>query len=276
MSVAMVNGVSVYYEVAGSGEWLVLTHGSWTDASGWAQVVARLSERYRVLVWDRRGHSRSKAGEGRGSQAEDAADLAALIERVSDGPVHAVGSSYGANVTLTLVAERPDLVASAAAHEPPVFGLLEGTRDRGLVEDLAAVEGELSVVGQLISSGDHRGAAEHFVEHVALGPGSWSQLPAAFRSVLEGNAATFLDELADETSLAIDTAALAVTDVPLLLTHGTDSPRLFPAVVARLAEVLPRARVEVLVGSGHVPHVTHPDAWTAGLVTFHQQTQSNT
>jgi pimeloyl-ACP methyl ester carboxylesterase len=77
----------------------VLTHGSWTDTTGWEQAVARLSDRYRVVVWDRRGHSRSGAGGGPGSRADDTSDLAGLIEQVSTEAVHVVGNSYGANVT---------------------------------------------------------------------------------------------------------------------------------------------------------------------------------
>jgi pimeloyl-ACP methyl ester carboxylesterase len=159
-----VHGVELYHEITGNGDPLVLTHGSWTDGSGWAPCVDRLAERYRVVVWDRRGHSRSEAGTGAGSRAEDAADLAALIEHLSAEPVHVAGDSYGAIVTLTLVTDRPDLVATAAVHEPPLFGLLEGTHDQALGSELAAAAADMEVVGGLIASGDHLGAAEHFIE----------------------------------------------------------------------------------------------------------------
>ncbi len=272
MAIATVNGVELFYELTGTGDVLVLTHGSWTDGTGWGPAVARLAERYQVVAWDRRGHSRSGPGNGPGSRAEDAADLAGLIEHVSGGdPVHVAGNSYGANVTLTLLTTRPDLVATAAVHEPPLLSLLEGTRDQVLVEELSAADANLAVVRDLISSGAHRAAAEHFVEHVALGPGTWDQLPEPFRAVLEANAPTYLDELTDETALSIDSAALATTTVPLLLTHGTESPKLFPAVIAELVTLVPTARVEVLEGAGHIPHATHSEEWTARLMAFHEQ-----
>lgn len=271
MATAEVNGVELYYEVHGTGEPLVLTHGSWTDATGSEAAAALLGDRYRVVLWDRRGHSRSEAGTGSGSRAEDAADLAGLIEHVADGPVHLAGNSYGANIVLTAVTSYPELVASAAVHEPPLWGLLEGTSDPVLLDELATANAELEVVADRIRAGDHRAAAEHFIEHVALGPGSWEQLPASLRTVLEGNAPTYLDELADETALSIDPVALATTTVPLLLTHGTESPQLFPAVIAQLAQLVPSARVEILQGAGHIPHSTHTDEWVAGLVSFHEQ-----
>lgn len=270
MTTAIVNGVALHYEEVGSGDCLVLTHGSWTDGTGWAQVVERLADRYRVVVWDRRGHSRSAPGGGPGSRAEDTADLARLIEHVSSTPVHLAGNSYGSIVTLTLVTERPDLVISAAVHEPPLFGLLEGTQDQEIAAELATSEAELTVVRELLESGDHRGAAHHFIEHVALGPGSWDQLPEAFRAVLVGNAPTYLDEMRDETALSIDSAALARTSVPLLLSQGTESPPLFAPVIGELVSLVPNARVEVIEGAGHVPHSTHPDEWVARLTGFHE------
>jgi pimeloyl-ACP methyl ester carboxylesterase len=271
MTTAKVNGVELYYETTGTGDCLVLTHGSWTDATSWDRAVALLAEWYQVVVWDRRGHSRSQAGSGPGSRAEDAADLAALIEHVGGGPVHLAGNSYGAIVTLTLITTRPELVATAAVHEPPLWGLLESTRDASLVGTLAAAQANLAVVRELINSGEHRNAAEHFIEHVALGPGTWDELPEPFRTVLEANAPTYLDEMADETALSIDQSALATTTMPVLLTQGTQSPPTFPAVIAELVAVIPHAKLEILEGAGHIPHATHPEVWTARLRAFHEQ-----
>ncbi len=270
-----INGVELYYEVTGSGDWLVLTHGSWTDGTSWDDAVARLSDRYRTVVWDRRGHSRSGDAGGAGSRAQDAADLAALIEEVRDGPVHAVGSSYGAIVTLTLLTIRPDLVLTAAGHEPPLFGLLRGTPDSALRAALTSHDAEIAVVEDLIRAGAHRAAAEHFIENVAFGPGVWEQLPEDLRSVFEANAPTFLDELCDPTALSIERAALMRSTSPVMLTHGTTSPRLFPAVITELQTLLTEAQVEVIEGAGHIPHATHTDLWASVLTRFHQQHRRN-
>ena len=107
MATARVNGVELYYETTGTGDCLVLTHGSWTDGTGWDRVVPGLAERYQVVVWDRRGHSRSQAGDRPGSRGEDAADLAGLIEHLGGERVHVAGNSYGAIVTLTLLTAGP-------------------------------------------------------------------------------------------------------------------------------------------------------------------------
>ncbi len=271
MTTAMLNGVELYYEVVGEGDQLVLTHGSWTDGNGWSAAVDALADRYQVVTWDRRGHSRSKDGEGRGSRAEDAADLAALIEHVGARPVHLVGNSYGSTVTLTLIITRPDLVATAVLHEPPLFALLEGAADPLVGVGLKRFERHIEVVVEMIEAGDHTGSAEYFVDNVALGPGAWSRLPETRRSVMVANAATYLDELADPTVLSIEAEALAATTVPLLFTQGTESPPLFPAVIEQLARLVPSAQVDTYAGAGHLPHATHTEVWASRLIAFHHQ-----
>jgi pimeloyl-ACP methyl ester carboxylesterase len=269
MATAKLNGVELYYEIVGAGPPLVLTHGSWTDCSGWAPVVSALAGQYEVVTWDRRGHSRSESGAGPGSRAEDAADLAALIEHLGGGPVHVAGNSYGAIVTLTLVTTRPELVATAAVHEPPVLALLEGSLDPDVVAVLRSLDQALDDVTALIETGDHRAAAEQFVDHVALGPGSWEHLPESFRAILEANAPTYLDEAHDPTSGSVDAATLAATTVPLLFTSGSESPSFFSAVIGELALLVPTARVATITGAGHIPHATHPEQWVATLLAFH-------
>ncbi len=272
MPTALLNGVELYYEVTGAGDHIVLTHGSWTDGDGWSAAVDALAGRYQVVTWDRRGHSRSQDAAGPGSRAEDAADLAALIGHTGDRPVHLVGNSYGSTVVLTLVTARPDLVATAALHEPPLFALLEDSTDPAIKTGLARFEHHIDTVMKMIETGDQAGSAEYFVENVALGPGAWDQLPEPRRSVMVANAATYLDELADPTVLSIETDTLARTTTPLLLTQGTESPPLFPAVIEQLARLVPSAQVHTYTGAGHLPHATHTEDWASRLIAFHQST----
>lgn len=110
MATAEINGVELYYEQVGEGDRMVLTHGAWTDGRTWHALTERLADRFEVITWDRRGHSRSGDGNGTGSCREDASDLAGLIEHLG-GPVHVVGNSAGGNVVLNLVAMRDDRCA---------------------------------------------------------------------------------------------------------------------------------------------------------------------
>jgi pimeloyl-ACP methyl ester carboxylesterase len=47
------NGTELFYELTGSGDPLVLVHGSWTDHKSWQFVVPGLARSFRVLTYDR-------------------------------------------------------------------------------------------------------------------------------------------------------------------------------------------------------------------------------
>ena len=54
-----VNGIELYYEDYGAGEPLVLLHGFGGCSNNWLPFTAELSERFRLIVVDLRGHGHS-------------------------------------------------------------------------------------------------------------------------------------------------------------------------------------------------------------------------
>lgn len=270
-----VNGVRIAYaDTGGTGTPLVLVHGSWGSHYNWDSVVPGLAEHFRVVSYDRRGHSDSERSSGQGHFSEDVADLAALIEQLGIAPAWVVGNSSGAVMTVMLAAGRPEALRGIVVHEPPLFGLLEaGSPEAHAVAEIET--GPLAEVGQRIAAGDYAGAAEQFVEQVALGPGSWAQLPDAMRAMMIANAPTYLDELHDTEWKVVDETRLASYDGPALLTSGDQSPPMFQAIERRLAQLLPRARRTTYAGAGHIPHVTHPEEYVAELVGFIESNEAS-
>lgn len=270
-----VNGVRIAYaDTGGRGTPLVLVHGSWGSHHNWDPVVPGLAEHFRVVSYDRRGHSESERPPGQGHFSEDVSDLAALIEQLGLAPAWVVGNSSGAAMTVMLAAARPEVLHGIVVHEPPLFGLLEaGSPEAQAVDTIET--GPLAEVGQRIAAGDRTGAAEQFVEQVALGPGSWSHLPEAMRAMMAANAPTYLDELHDTEWKVVDEAGLARYDGPALLTSGDQSPPMFQPIQRRLAQLLPQARQMTYAGAGHIPHVTHPNEYVAELVGFIESNQAD-
>jgi len=175
MTTLRANGIDLYCEINGVGaSSLVLVHGSWDSHNDWDLVVPSLSRRFQVITYDRRGHSQSERPSGQGSVTEDVADLAALIEELRIAPAWVIGNSFGASISLRLALEQPELMRGLIVHEPPLFSLLED--DPAADELLIVLKQTIGSVVERIATGDHAGAAEHFVE-IALGPGAWSEIP---------------------------------------------------------------------------------------------------
>ncbi len=269
MATVALNGVELFYQTAGEGERLVLTHGAWTNSDTWAGIAPRLAESFEVVTWDRRGHSRSHGDPGDGSLAEGATDLAALIEHLGGGATHLIGNSAGGEVALHLLASRPDLVASAAVHEPGNLALLADTDDDHLLGLIARERQVCEGVVEMIEEGRHEQAATEFME-IVLGPGGWEMLGAELRATLVSNAATFPGESEDPFDPdSLDVATLSSSSAPLMISYGTDSTELLRASTTELARRLPNSRLEVLSGCGHIPHRTHPDVYLGALTAFY-------
>jgi len=103
-------GVNTYYEVAGTGEPLVLLPGGMCTAESFDGQTPALAEQYRVYVPERRGQGRMPDLEGPITYELMAADTIAFMEAVGLESAHLVGWSDGALVGLLVALERPELV----------------------------------------------------------------------------------------------------------------------------------------------------------------------
>ncbi|MEV6411032.1 alpha/beta hydrolase [Kribbella sp. NPDC051718] len=104
---------------------VLLMIGSPMGASGFPTLASHFTDRT-VVTYDPRGVERSTRTDGTGELSPDdhAADLAALIEAIDAGPVDLFASSGGAVNALGLLAQRPDLVKTLVAHEPPLAAII--------------------------------------------------------------------------------------------------------------------------------------------------------
>jgi pimeloyl-ACP methyl ester carboxylesterase len=269
MPVEEINGTRIAYETAGAGDPLVLVHGAWVDGYSWAMVVPALAESFFVVTYDLRGHGRSVLEPpDAGTVHDDIADLSALIERLELGPSNVAGISSGGCIALRLAIEHPALVRRALAHEPPMDGLLAGdpsvtAMHEEYLESVAAVRA-------LLESGAHRQAAERFFDAVAVGPGTWAALPPEARDTLVRHAPAFLGQLKDPDAIDLDLDALAEVSMPVLLSQGDQSPRIFVPIMDHLAAKAPKAERRTLATAGHVPAATHPDDYIKMVTTFVQ------
>lgn len=134
-----VPGATLYYEVRGSGPVLLTIPGGPTDAGIFTSLADLLADRYTVVTYDPRGHSRSAVD----GAPEDvtvelhAEDAARLLDAVGSDPAYVLGSSGGGTIGLALVANHGDKVKTLVAHEPPVMEVLpDRPRWRALFQEI--------------------------------------------------------------------------------------------------------------------------------------------
>jgi pimeloyl-ACP methyl ester carboxylesterase len=134
MERARVNGIELEYEIIGSGEPVLLIHGSHV-AGSFKPLLAQpaLTDEYTLIRYHRRGHLDSSPATGPVSIEQQAADARALLEYLHAQPAHVVGHSYGGAIAMQLALDAPESVHSLAL-------LVVGVRDDdGLVRPEAFV-----------------------------------------------------------------------------------------------------------------------------------------
>lgn len=222
---------------------LVLLHGGiGTGRYHWSKLLKPLAADFRVHLPDLPGHGRTPVPDG---ADYGIALLADAVERYLDGlaaPAHVGGFSMGGHTSLSLASRRPDLFASLTliGVSLRVHAGLDEWRARF---DPARLEEEFPLwVGQLAKL------------HEPLGG------PDAWREVVLRDAAG--------AHLAVDEAALAKLEAPVLLIRGDRDTAVDPQQYADLRRILPQAEEFVIPGGGHDVQLTRHRVVGPGLTDF--------
>jgi pimeloyl-ACP methyl ester carboxylesterase len=113
------DGLSLHYEVTGSGPDVLCVHGaSGTGAYEWSVLAGALSDRHRMILPDLRGHGASDYRAGEVSIELVNGDLLELIDHEQATRPHVVGFSFGSEVVLDLELTNPGTCASLVLISP--------------------------------------------------------------------------------------------------------------------------------------------------------------
>lgn len=108
------DGTSMYFEVHGEGEPLVLINGIACPINHWHYQIEYFSKNYKVIAFDLRGHYRSQALGDHNNLNMDSLgnDIIKLMENLKIKSAHFAGHSFGAPILLHLYEMKPSLVKS--------------------------------------------------------------------------------------------------------------------------------------------------------------------
>ncbi|WP_322796895.1 alpha/beta fold hydrolase [Tepidiforma sp.] len=241
------DGVSIFYQVAGSGPAILLSHGYSATSRMWDAQVSALSPEYAVVTWDMRGHGQSDSPDDPSaySEAHTVADMAAILDALGVESAVIGGLSLGGYMSLAFHLAHPDRVRALMLFDTgPGYRNPAGREAWNRTAEARAVAFET------------RGLE-------ALGPGAEVRI-AAHRSA-RGLALAARGMLAQFDSRIIE--SLPSIAVPTLVLVGEkDEP--FLGATDYMAAKIPGARKVVIPGAGHAANIDQPEAFNRAVREF--------
>ena len=269
-TITVKDGTQIYYKDWGSGKPVVFHHGWPLSSDDWdAQMMFFLSQGYRVIAHDRRGHGRSSQTDTGNEMDTYAADVAQLAAHLNLRDAIHVGHSTGGGEVARYVARYgAGRVAKAVliGAVPPV--MVKSAKNPG---------------GTPIEVFDGFRAAlvanrAQFFRDVPEGPFYGFNRPGAkvsrgvidnwWRQGMMGGAKAHYDciKVFSETDFTEDLKAI---NVPVLILHGDDD-QVVPIADSSLlsAKLVKKGTLKVYPGFPHGMATTHADVINRDLLAF--------
>lgn len=259
-----VGDVSLYYEVHGSGQPLLLIEGIGYASWMWFKQVPMLSRQFQVILFDNRGVGQSDMPAGAYTTAMMADDAAGLLEALGIEQAHVMGISMGGMIAQELVLRHPQ----------KVDGLILGcTTPGGPVAPPPTAEymayltesAKMATLEEKYRAGFELGAAAGYYQEnpqdleAMLGPRLANPQPAA---------AFFSQAAAVQSHNTWD--RLGEIQAPTLIAHG-DADRVVPVQNADLlAERITDSQKVIFPGAGHAFWVERAVAFNRTVMDFLQ------
>lgn len=261
MPVIECNGATLYYEDYGEGQPLVFLHGAWMGLRFFEPQLTALSDEYRTVALDFRGHGRSEKTEHGHTVRQYARDVDDFLSHRNLNDVVLVGWSMGAAVTWEYVdqfgTERVQALVNVDC-EPSPFQQEDYEFGRMGLEELSNTFVDIQT--------DHLSLIER--ENELLLKDSPTReletmmLDEASRTPPPIKSAIYADILRKPPDILPD------IDVPLLVCAGADEKWRSVESVKHVAELVPDSRFELFEESGHCITIEEPDRFNQVVSDF--------
>ena len=250
----------------------VYVHGLGGSSLNWTDLAALLGTRAAGTAVDLPGFGRSRPAAGFDFTPTAHTDAVLCFLAGRNEPVHLVGNSLGGAVALGVAARRPELVRTLTLVSPAMPDLRPDPRRMADIRlALALLPGPIGARARAgLATITPRARAEQTVR-VCFGDPSLvpeHRLVEAAQEIVVRSALEWTQEAGERTAKAMVAswwwgtspwAVAARVQAPTLVVWGDRDRLVSPRLAARTTATIPRARLLMLPGVGHVAQIEAPE-----------------
>lgn len=260
-----IDGYELQVARQGSGQPLVLLHGSVSDLRIWQRHVPRLSKSFDVIVPSHRYHGATAwpdDGQDYGS-TRHADDLIRLLNEWQLKDVICAGWSYGCNVGFHAGLLAPELFKSMYFYEPASASLVEDDTHRAM-----AIADRLDMfkrtADELLAGADLNKAVKFFIDDAVGRAGGFKSMDTLSRKVCKENAAT-LNLLLRMTPPEL---SLKAYSVPTVIACGTETRDFYQITATYLEQQCDCIKTKWVKGARHLWPVTNSSGFCTQIEKY--------
>jgi pimeloyl-ACP methyl ester carboxylesterase len=243
------------YDERGHGPTLVLVPGSCSTGAVWRPVISCLDKEFRCVTTSLLGYGGTT--ERRMNLDTDIADEAEILESVvrrSGCPVHLVGHSFGAVVSIAVALRKRVPLSSLTVIEAPAAELL---RHAGEDEHYRAFREMTGAYFAAFYAGDPA-AIEPMIDFYG-GAGTFAAWPERVRRYAVETTPVNIYDWADVYGFELTPALLASITIPTVVLRGEASHPAMRRVSGLLGQCIDGASVVTVPGAAHFMISTHAE-----------------
>lgn len=117
------NGISINYEITGSGKFLTLIHGAGDNLEMWWNQLPAFSRKYRLLTYDVRGYGQTETPSEGYSIGTLVEDLFQLLKALGINETFFLGYSMGGRIAAGFTLAHPAMVKALILSNSPLVPL---------------------------------------------------------------------------------------------------------------------------------------------------------
>ena len=261
-------GDTLYYEVRGHGQPLLMIPGGGGDGRVYSFVADILSDEYKVITYDRRGNARSTRNVPQNFEiSQQSRDAVAVLHDAGESSAFVFGNSSGAVIALDMAITQPQAVRAAVVHEPPITYLHPQARKwqrffAGVYGTAFSLGAPVAMVRFFIGVGLPLGRSPR-AEAVHGHPNATDEVDVHFQEMAE----FFIKkELLPVTNYVPNEETLRKNGVKVFTAAGKESldkKRFYAQTAPMLAQT---TGCEMIVFPGHhISYIDRPEAWASVL-----------